>query len=179
MEVSGSELRNEMRCATEFYYHLGKIFLETMLMNEAWKDKRFDESTIFEWQGDFKKGRLSAEQAPRSGQIEGFVNDRNVLTVWEILQENRQMTYVEIARFIKISKMPIFRILHNNFRLHRICSGWDPHHLTDWLFTLLMTPGNKKSLMLWMETDASKLSKFPADCINRWWNLVHRFNPRA
>lgn len=131
MEMSDSELKNEMRCAIKFCYRLGKTAPETVkLMKEAYKDKCFGESTIFRWHGDFKKGRLSAELAPRPGRPKSVVNDRNVNTVWVILQENRRMTCEEIAASTNISKTSIFRILRNNLQLRYVCSRWVPHHLT-------------------------------------------------
>ena len=64
MEVSDFELRNEMRCSIKFCFRLGKTAHETVKpMNEAYKDKCFDEFTIFGWHNDFKKGRLPAEFA--------------------------------------------------------------------------------------------------------------------
>ena len=48
-----------MHSAIKFCYHLGKTIPEIVeLLKEAYKDKYFAESTIFNWHGDFKKGRL-------------------------------------------------------------------------------------------------------------------------
>ena len=64
MWVNHLELRNEMRCAIKFSYHLGKTAPEMVkLMKKAYKDKCFVEPTIFRWHGDFKKGCLSTELA--------------------------------------------------------------------------------------------------------------------
>ena len=89
MEVSYLELRNEMRCAIKFCYHLGKTASELVkVMKEAYKNKYFGEYTIFRWYGDFKIKRLSAELASNSGRPESVMNDRNLNTVW-VMQENR------------------------------------------------------------------------------------------
>ena len=62
MEMSDSELRNEMLCGLKFCSLFNKIALETVkLMKEAYKGKCFGESTIFRLHGDFKIGRLSVE----------------------------------------------------------------------------------------------------------------------
>lgn len=37
----------------------------------------------------FQEERLSAELALKPGQTESVVNDKNVNTVWAVLQENR------------------------------------------------------------------------------------------
>ena len=55
MDTSVSELKNEMRCATKFYNRLSKTVPgRVMLMKGAYKDKRFDGSTIFRIHDDFK-----------------------------------------------------------------------------------------------------------------------------
>ena len=67
MEANDWELRNEMDCASKFHYRLNKKPQETVkLMKEAYKEKRFDESKIFRWYGDFKEVHLSTELAPKS-----------------------------------------------------------------------------------------------------------------
>ena len=79
-----------MHCATQFFYNFDKTGPETFkLMKDAYKEKCFNESTIFRWHSNFKKGRLSAKLAPKSTRPKNNVDDRNVNSVWAILQDNR------------------------------------------------------------------------------------------
>ena len=53
-------------------------------MEEAYKDKCFDECTIFRRHGEFKKERLPVKPTNvQLGQLESVVNDKNVNTVQE------------------------------------------------------------------------------------------------
>ena len=62
--MSDLELRKEIPCAIKFAIVLATTAPETVkLMNEAYKDKCFSESTAFRWHGDLKKRNLSAELA--------------------------------------------------------------------------------------------------------------------
>ena len=64
MEVNDSELKNEIQCVIKFCYHSGKTATKTIILTkQIYKDKCFDEFTIFGWHNDFKKGRLPAEFA--------------------------------------------------------------------------------------------------------------------
>ena len=60
---------------------MGKAVPETIkLIKKAYEDKRFGESMIFRWHGDFKKERLSTKLALKAERPEIAVNDQNVST---------------------------------------------------------------------------------------------------
>ena len=84
---------------------------------------------IFRWCGNFKKGHLSEELAPKPGRRKSVMDDQNVATVWTVFHENRRMTCEETAASTNYLKTSIFRVLHNNIRFRFICFGWIPHHL--------------------------------------------------
>ena len=105
------------------------------------------------------------ELAYEPGRPENIVNDRNIKTMWVILQEYKRTKCGKIAVSISISKVSIFYIQHKNVQHCHVCSIRVPHHLTEKINE------NRNSPTLWAETHASKWSKFYKVCNNISWKF--------
>ena len=68
---------------------------------------------IFECNGVFKIGTLVCRTGGPD-RTKGVVNYGNYNTEWVILQENLRRTTKKMAASTNISKLSLFRILHNN-----------------------------------------------------------------
>ena len=116
--MADSELRIEICSAINFCYCTGKTATKTvMLMKEAYKDKHFSESTIFDVMVISKKNVCLQNCLL-------ILGDQKMLWMVEALtlygahcKKNRQMIFEEIVASTNISKTSIFYIIHNNLKL--------------------------------------------------------------
>ncbi|CAH2005524.1 unnamed protein product [Acanthoscelides obtectus] len=70
------------------------------------------------------------------------VGMENVDAVLKLIIEDRHVTYREIGASLKISKIPIQKILHEELGVNKLVSRWIPHLLTD---------GQKASRVNWCQ----------------------------
>ncbi|CAH1988293.1 unnamed protein product [Acanthoscelides obtectus] len=88
------------------------------------------QSTIYSWYGECKRGRVSLSDDPRVTAPKTAVTQENVDAVRKLINEDRDATYPEIEASLKISKMSIQKILHEELGVSKLVSRWIPHLLT-------------------------------------------------
>jgi len=86
-----------------------------------------DQSTI----SCFREGRLSIENAPKSGRPQTLTDDKSVERVLQILEEDRRMTCEETAYCAGISRASAYRILTECLHKRRTAAQWVPHDLSE------------------------------------------------
>lgn len=89
------------------------------------------QSTISRWYGEFKRGRISLSDDPRTGPPTTAVTQENVDAVRKLILEDRHVTYREIEASLRISKTSIQKILHEELSVKKLVSRWIPHLLTE------------------------------------------------
>lgn len=87
-------------------------------------------ATICRWYNEFKRGKNSFEDDPRSGRPSTSVTDENIDAVRELVKDNRRITYKEIEATLGIGSSAVRTILHERLALRKVCSRWVPHRLT-------------------------------------------------
>ena len=99
MEVGSQEFRMMM-----FYdSKRGLSAAESLAnLNAAFGDEAPSRATVFRWFAEFKRGRTSFEDEPRSGCPSTVVTGGNVDAVSCMLQLDRQITYENIQHFLAI-----------------------------------------------------------------------------
>lgn len=88
-------------------------------------------STIHKWHSEFKRGSMSTNDAPRSGRPKMAADEGNVEKVKEIVLSDRRLKVREIAEASGIPKSSVFRILHEDLGMKKLCARWVPRLLTD------------------------------------------------
>ncbi|GBP49977.1 hypothetical protein EVAR_37062_1 [Eumeta japonica] len=77
----------------------------------------------------FKRGRGNFEDEART--IATAVTQENVHELEKWIRENRRIEYVELERELCIESAAMQTTIHDHLSLHKRCSRWLPHKLTD------------------------------------------------
>ncbi|KAI6650686.1 Transposase [Oopsacas minuta] len=99
-------------------------------LEEVYKDTALPYSTVVDWARRFREGRVSIEDGARIGRPVSSTNDKNILEVSALLEEDPHITLVEIADAVGISTGTAQAIVHDNMKFRKICARWVPHLLT-------------------------------------------------
>ncbi|XP_054154866.1 histone-lysine N-methyltransferase SETMAR-like [Oppia nitens] len=87
-------------------------------------------STVTHWYREFKFGRTSLEDMPKSGRPREVTTDENVARIRELLQVDPRMTLIQMAYTLNISTERVHHILHNYLNARHVCVKWVPHVLS-------------------------------------------------
>lgn len=87
-------------------------------------------STVQKWSSEFKRGRESIEDDPRSGGPITASTDENVKKVEKIILEDARMKVKMIAEMTNLSIGTIHSILHDSLNLSKVSARWVPRMLT-------------------------------------------------
>ncbi|XP_055310682.1 protein GVQW3-like, partial [Sitodiplosis mosellana] len=105
------------------------------VQTRAWLEKCYSESApsrqmVEKWFAEFKRGRSSTEDLPRSGRPNEAVTQENIKKVHKIVLADRKVKLQEIADTLKISKGSVHTILHEHLPMRKLFSKWVPRLLT-------------------------------------------------
>lgn len=91
----------------------------------------------------FKKGREDVDHHFGVGRPVEVTEDRRVALVWELLNTDRQRTFMELSPEVHISSKlvrellnvdcqhPVHRMLTQHLEMGKIAIRWVPYHLLD------------------------------------------------
>lgn len=85
---------------------------------------------VFKWYKEFERGRSNLKDDPREGRPKTAVIQENVDAVRQLIQEDRHVTYHQIAASLGIGMTAIQTILQEELRVKKLFSRWIPHLLT-------------------------------------------------
>ena len=77
-------------------------------------------TTVYRWFSEFKMGRTSTEDAPRSGRPKEATNAEIVKQVHRIVLSDRKVKLRELAEAVGISKERAGYILHNLLEMKKL-----------------------------------------------------------
>ena len=87
-------------------------------------------ATVKNWAAEFKRGRVSLEDDPRSGRTSTSTSDEKVEAVEKLVLEDRRIKVAEIAQEVGISCGSVESILHDVLGFSKVCARWVPRNLT-------------------------------------------------
>ncbi|XP_055916518.1 protein GVQW3-like [Eupeodes corollae] len=87
-------------------------------------------STIKQWVSEFKKGRVSTSNEPRSRRPVEVTNPDMIEKIHQIVLEDRRLKVGEIAKTCKMSNERVQNILHQHLPMQKLCARWVPRLLT-------------------------------------------------
>ena len=84
-------------------------------------------STVAKWTSDFKSGRESLDDGPRSGRPKRATNPEVIAKVRNIVLEDRRMKLRDIAKRVGISYERVYHILTEELGMKKISDRWVQH----------------------------------------------------
>jgi histone-lysine N-methyltransferase SETMAR len=87
-------------------------------------------ATIFNWLAEFKRGRSTIHDEPRSGRPKTATTEEIIEYVHDMVIDDKRLTKQEIADTMGISTERVLHILKNELGLRKLLTRWVPHSLT-------------------------------------------------
>lgn len=123
--------KQEFRTLIKHCFLMGKNTVEAIQwLDEYYGDRAPGRSTVQKWYAEFKRGRLSTDDAPRSGRPIEAVTPANIKKIHSIVLNDHKVKLREIAAQTRISTERVGFILHEHLKMRKLCSHWVPHSLT-------------------------------------------------
>ncbi|EFA13432.2 Histone-lysine N-methyltransferase SETMAR-like Protein [Tribolium castaneum] len=131
-------------------------------------------TTIKTWVADFKRGRKSTEDAPRSGRPKTATCKEIVEKVHKIVLNDRRSKLVEIAEAVGISTERVHYILTEVLDMRKLSARWVPR---------LLTPEQKLIRKMISEECLARLQHNPVDFLRRFITVdetwIHHYSPET
>ncbi|XP_055906779.1 protein GVQW3-like [Eupeodes corollae] len=87
-------------------------------------------STVQKWSSEFKRGRESIEDDPRSGALASACTGESIKEVEKLVLEDARIKVKMMAEITKLSTGTIHTILHDHLNLSKVSARWVPRMLT-------------------------------------------------
>lgn len=87
--------------------------------------------TVERWYKQFERGVFDLEDDPRPDRPREVITPKTVADVEKLMRENRRITYKLIEETLGISAWVVNKILNKHLRVHKVCTLFVPHRLTD------------------------------------------------
>ena len=82
------------------------------------------------WASRFHEGRLSIQDAPRSGRPVTATDDKSVVIISTLLEEDQHKSCEEIPHEAKMSTHSVYRIVTQILQKRKVTAKWFPHQLS-------------------------------------------------
>ena len=87
-------------------------------------------ATIYNWVNEFKCGRTSTKDEPRSGKPIDVSTPEMIEKIQEMVLHDRRIKVREIVEATGVSQGAVFSILHEKLGVKKISARWVPRLLT-------------------------------------------------
>lgn len=121
----------EIRAVIKFFVISGKLATEIhKIIRDVLGESAPSFTTVSKWTSEFKRGRQSIEDDPRSGRPSTSVNFEMVDKVHDMVLTDRRVKVREIAEALKISSGSVYTMLSDVLGMSKLSSRWVPRMLT-------------------------------------------------
>ncbi|EFN64679.1 Putative uncharacterized protein FLJ37770, partial [Camponotus floridanus] len=122
--------KQEYRILIKHYFLMGKTSEQSLKwLQKCYPTSAPSRTTIYRWFSEFKMGRTSTKDVPRSGRPKESTNAEIVKQVHRIVLSNRGMKLHELAEAMDISKEQAGYILHDLLEMKKLSARWVPRLL--------------------------------------------------
>jgi predicted ArsR family transcriptional regulator len=127
------ERRNiEHRYAIKFCVKLGKSAKETFdKIVKVFGDEAMSRVQVFRWHKEFKNGRESVGDEPRSGRAVEVRTDNNVQRVRALVSQVGWLTIRMLSNELNINRETVRKILIEDLSMKKLCAKMVPKNLSE------------------------------------------------
>ncbi|XP_018337766.1 PREDICTED: histone-lysine N-methyltransferase SETMAR-like [Trachymyrmex septentrionalis] len=123
--------KQEYRILIKHCFLMGKTSEQSLQwLQKCYPTSAPSRTTVYRWFSEFKMGRTSTEDAPRSGRPKEATNAEIVKQVHRIVLSDRKVKLRELAEVVGISKERAGYILHDLLEMKKLSARWVPRLLT-------------------------------------------------
>ncbi|XP_036336279.1 histone-lysine N-methyltransferase SETMAR-like [Rhagoletis pomonella] len=167
--------KSELRAVIK-YFHLKGLNqkqiieeLQTVLGEHAPSN-----ATVYNWVNEFKRGRISTKDEPRSGRPKEVTTPETVEKVYKIVTQDRRIKLREIADIVNISYERVHNIIHNELGMKKLSARWVPR---------LLTPLQKMNRMSTSKVGLDMFNRNPSAFLRRFITMdetsIHHYTPES
>ena len=131
--------KSEFRVVIKHYYLKGKTSKET----KGSHDNQYGESAppdymVKYWIAEFKRGRTSIQDGPRSGRPKSAITPEIIAKVHDMVLDDRRVKVREIDNAIGISNDRVHFILQQELHMKKLSARWMPNLLMLCMYVICM-----------------------------------------
>lgn len=163
------------RAVIEFFVKKGLKAMEihTEMVNVLGESAP-SKTMVCKWAREFKHGRTSIEDDPRSGCPKSATTPEIIQKTHDMVMNDRRVKVREVSEAIGISKERVGHILHKELKMKKLCARWVPH---------LLTIDHKRTRMRVSQECLDRFNKNKTDFIRRFITMdetwVHHYTPET
>lgn len=167
--------RNEYRAVIKFFVLEGLSATEIHTkMVQVLKDSAPSFPTVHRWTLEFKHGRTSIEDDPRSGRPKSATTSEIIQQIHDMVLDDRRVKVREIGDAVGISIERVGHILHEELKMKKLCARWVPH---------LLTVDDKRIRMRASQASLDRFKKNKTDFVRRFITMdetwIHHYTPET
>ena len=124
--------QSEFRVLIKHYYLRGKTAKETKeKLDKYYGNSAPSNTTVKRWMQEFKFGRTSTNDEPRSGRPSDVTTPEMIAKIEKLVTGDRKLKLRELADMVNIASERVYNILHNYLNMRKLCARWVPRVLTN------------------------------------------------
>ncbi|XP_014469757.1 PREDICTED: putative uncharacterized protein FLJ37770 [Dinoponera quadriceps] len=167
--------KSEKRAVIKYFYLKGLTSLQIKEeLDSTLKDSSPSYSTVKQWVSEFKKGRTSTSDDPRSGRSVEVTTPEMIEKIHKIVMEDRRLKVSETVEATRMSTERVRNISHEHLSIRKLCARWVPRLLTfDQKFTRKTV--SIKNLALYKRNPSEFMGRFIT--VDETW--IHHYTPET
>ena len=131
-------------------------------------------ATVYNWVNEFKRGRSSTSDEPRSGRPVEVTTPEIINKIHDMVLKDRRLKVRELAAATGISIGTVVSILHEKLGMRKLSARWVPR---------LLSAENKRNRVVASEALLARINRNPVEFFRRFVTVdetwIHHYTPET